>query len=177
MLCSIRLETALSMPGHTRKAMNIRAGSASFAPGEVAALLHWACPETEFPSSLGRHSRRDRASGQTVLPTKQRQVVGTSNRPAKTSMSSSSSMNNSTFGALDTTSQSAASTSAPDAPQLAALAFASPYALSALSRIYDKGNLLFERRAYIPKYSEVGVEPEDFQNCMTHVADVLMSMD
>jgi len=175
MLGSIHLETALSTPGQARKMMNIRAGSASFVPAEVATLLHWACPETTFPEDLGKHSNRDRVSGQITLPQKQRLIVGTSNRSTNTCMSSST--HTSTFGALDVTNQATASAPTSDTPQLAALAFASPYALKSLSRIYDKGNTLFERRAYIPKYSEVGVGPEDFHNCMVHISDVLMNVD
>lgn len=174
MLGSIHLETSLSMSGHSRKMMNLSAGNASFVPSEVATLLHWACPETSFPADLGRHNYRDRVSGQTMVPTKQRQMVGSSNRERPV---------NSSISVLDTTYQSVASsyhssgTLAADASPLAALAFASPYALKSLSRIYEKGYTLFERRAYVPKYAEVGVEPEDFANCMTHIQDVLLEMD
>ncbi len=155
--------------------------TSTISPSEVASLLHWACPSATFPLHLGRHSYRDCHSGQTVKLGKSRKVVGATNKLSNnttvdTSMSSlqmsMSTNNSSASGGSRIGDHSKGQQQTHD---IVALSFASPYARKSLTRICSRAQVLYDKNAYVTRYSDVGVDKQDFEQCLNYVSDVLLN--
>jgi len=160
-------------------------------PSEVSALLSWACPGITFPQHLGRHTYRDKSSGQTVkLGIGKHHYQGRSRthssgatnvsasartqQPQHQRGSDSDSFQTSQNQSYSRRGGSEDHQAEAEAPTIAAISFASPYARYTAKRVYNRAQDLFDRRAYIARYSDVGVEELDFELGLNYLSEQLL---
>ena len=163
-------------PDNTEGGACLRADSS-----EVARLLSWACPGMTFPHHLGKHTYRDHISGQTVKLGKsqnrnRRHAGGVSNISAMSQDSSSSSFQEASSRSQSFSSRRGASEEGnAESPDIAAIAFSSPYARNTAKQVCSKAQELFNRKAYIARYADVGVEELDFELSLNYLSEQLLS--
>ena len=62
-----------------------------------------------------------------------------------------------------------------ESPDIAAIAFSSPYARNTAKQVCSKAQELFNRKAYIARYADVGVEELDFELSLNYLSEQLLS--